>query len=244
VFFYDQAMKQPLGDLGDFVRAKRPRKLPVVLTPVEIRELLDQLTGLQWLMASMLYGTGMRLMECVRLRVKDVDFGYQQIVIRDGKGEKDRVVPLPGKLIEPLKPHLEQVRQLHRDDLSKGYGKVYLPGALSRKYPSAAEEWGWQYVFPSGRLSVDPRSGTVRRHHIHENGLQKAMKKAAMKARITKNVNCHALRHSFATHLLENGYDIRTVQQLLGHANVQTTMIYTHVAQKNIFGVKSPLDHQ
>ena len=242
VFFYDKALKKPLGELGDFVRAKRPRRLPVVLTSGEVQHLLEKLQGRHWLMASMLYGAGMRLMEAVRLRVQDIDFGYRQIVIRDGKGKKDRVVPLPARLAEPLEAHLDQVRQLHREDLEQGHGNVFLPGALARKYPNAAAEWRWQYVFPSGRLSVDPRSGQVRRHHIHENGLQKVVKKAAEQAGIPKKVNCHALRHSFATHLLEDGYDIRTVQELLGHADVSTTMIYTHVLNRGGRGVRSPLD--
>ena len=242
VFFFDQALNQPLGDMGGFVRAKRPKRLPVVLTQREVQKLLGEMNGRQRLMASLLYGTGMRLMDCVRLRVQDIDFEYRQIVIRDGKGKKDRVVPLPERMIEILKAHLKEVQELHRNDLENGGGEVYLPDALFRKYPSAAREWGWQYVFPSGRLSVDPRSGKVRRHHIHENGLQKAVKKATAQAEITKRVNCHALRHSFATHLLENGYDIRTVQELLGHADVSTTMIYTHVLNRGGQGVRSPLD--
>jgi len=242
VFFYGQALEQPLGDLGSFIRAKRPQRLPVVLTRGEVLRLLDQLEGAYRLMASLLYGTGMRLMECLRLRVKDVDFAYRQIVVRDGKGQKDRVTPLPDKLIEPLRAHLEQVQTLHEADLSQGNGEVFLPSALARKYPNAAREWGWQYVFPSGRLSVDPRSGAIRRHHLHENGLQKAVKQAATAARLTKPANCHALRHSFATHLLETGYDIRTVQELLGHSDVSTTMIYTHVLNRGGKGVVSPLD--
>lgn len=242
VFFYEQTLKKPLGDMGQFVRAKRPKRLPTVLTQSEVQRLLDQMQGRQLLMASLLYGTGMRLMDCVRLRVHNIDFEYRQIVIRDSKGQKDRVVPLPLKLAENLKMHLQEVYALHRNDLSQGLGRVYLPDALDRKYPNAASEWGWQYVFPSGRLSVDPRSGRVRRHHIHENGLQKAVKKASVKAGIHKKVNCHALRHSFATHLLQNGYDIRTVQELLGHADVSTTMIYTRVLNRGGRGVRSPLD--
>ncbi len=242
VFFYDKVLKQPLGDIGNFVRAKRPKRLPVVLTRSEVTKILEQMTGRQKLMASLLYGTGMRLMDCIRLRVQDIDFGYRQIVIRDGKGKKDRVVPLPERLVEDLKAHLELVHETHKSDLEKGLGETYLPDALDRKYPNAAKEWGWQYVFPSGRLSVDPRSGKTGRHHIHENGLQKAIKKAASQANMTKRVNCHALRHSFATHLLESGYDIRTVQELLGHADVSTTMIYTHVLNRGSKGVQSPLD--
>ncbi len=242
VFLYEHVLKQPLGDIGDFVRAKRPKKLPVVLAQGEVANLLEQMQGKHHLMASLLYGTGMRLMDCVRLRIQDVDFAYQQIVIRDGKGKKDRVVPLPKRLTEPLEIHLEEVHVLHQKDLLKGFGEVYLPDALARKFPDAAKEWGWQYVFPSGRFSVDPRSNKTRRHHIHENGLQKSVKKAAELAGLTKRVNCHCLRHSFATHLLENGYDIRTVQELLGHANVSTTMIYTHVLNRGGKGVQSPLD--
>ena len=242
VFFYDKVLKLPLGDIGTFVRAKRPRRLPVVLTRAEVAKVLEHMDGRQKLMASLLYGTGMRLMDCVRLRVQDIDFGYRQIVIRDGKGKKDRVVPLPDRLSGKLETHLREVRRLHDKDLEDGFGEVYLPGALERKYPNGAREWGWQYVFPSGRLSVDPRSGKTRRHHIHESGLQKAVKKAALAANITKRVNCHAFRHSFATHLLESGHDIRTVQELLGHADVSTTMIYTHVLNRGGKGIQSPLD--
>jgi len=241
-FFYGQALEQPLGDLGAFIRAKRPQRLPVVLTRGEVLKLLDGLEGTYRLMASLLYGTGMRLMECLRLRVKDVDFAYRQIVVRDGKGQKDRVTPLPERLIEPLRAHLERAKALHEADLQQGNGEVFLPFALDRKYPNAAREWGWQYVFPSGRLAVDPRSGAIRRHHLHENGLQKAVKRAATVAGLAKPANCHALRHSFATHLLETGHDIRTVQELLGHSDVSTTMIYTHVLNRGGQGVVSPLD--
>ena len=210
-------------DIGAFVRAKRPRRLPTVLTHGEVALLLQKLSGTQRLMAALMYGTGMRLMECSRLRVQDVDFGYGQITVRNAKGGKDRAVPLPEKAVEPLREHLLRVRELHQSDLAQGYGEVYLPDALSRKYPNAAKEWRWQYVFPSGRISADPRSGVLRRHHLHENGLQKAVKLAAELAGITKRVGTHTLRHSFATHLLQAGYDIRTVQELLGHADVSTT---------------------
>lgn len=235
-------MNQAVGDLGEFVRAKRPRKLPVVLSRKEMSLLLARLNGIHYLMASLLYGTGMRLMECVRLRVQDIEFDLNMIVVRDGKGKKDRVVPLPQLLKRPLEVHLIEVRDLHRKDLENGFGEVFLPDALARKYPSAPREWGWQYVFPSSRLSVDPRSGSSRRHHLHENGLQKAIKRAAIDAAIPKKINCHALRHSFATHLLESGQDIRTIQELLGHADVSTTMIYTHVLNRGGPGVISPLD--
>jgi integron integrase len=245
IFFFTQVLKREVGNLGNFVRAKRPRRLPVVLSRMEAGRLLvklEKISDLHHLMASLLYGTGMRLMECVRLRVQDIDFDQNQIVIRDGKGQKDRVVPLPRSLREALALHLDQTRRLHQEDLAQGLGEVFLPDALARKYPNAAREWLWQYVFPSGRLSQDPRSGETRRHHIHENGLQKSVKKAATAAAITKQVNCHALRHSFATHLLESGYDIRTIQELLGHADVSTTMIYTHVLNRGGGGVVSPLD--
>ena len=193
-------------------------------------------------MGALMYRTGMRLMECVRLRVQDVDFEYRQIIVRDGKGKKDRALPLPEKLTETLLVHLAKVRDLHGGDLQKGFEGIYLPYALARKYPNASREWRWQYVFPSGRLSVDPRSGRTRRHHIHESGIQKAVKKSAREAGLVKRVNSHCMRHSFATHLLEGGYDIRTVQELLGHADVSTTMIYTHVLNRGGKGVVSPLD--
>jgi integron integrase len=242
VFLYKQVLGRSLDELGDFVRAKRPKRLPVVLERSEVARLLRGIEGTQHLMAALLYGTGMRLMECVRLRVQDVDFQYHQIVVRDGKGQKDRVVPLPTRLEQSLREQLRLAGALHEQDLAQGYGEAFLPDALARKWPKAPKEWIWQYVFPSGRLSVDPRSGKTRRHHVHENGLQKAVKAAAQRAGIPKRVNCHCLRHSFATHLLESGYDIRTVQELLGHADVSTTMIYTHVLNRGGKGVRSPLD--
>ncbi len=242
VFLYREVLKRGDLDLGDFARAKRPRRLPTVLTHAEVTALLERLSGTQRLMASLLYGTGMRLMECVRLRVQDIDFGYGQITVRNAKGGKDRVVPLPERSTEALREHLARVRELHQGDLKESLGEVYLPDALARKFPNAAKDWRWQYCFPSGRLSTDPRSGALRRHHLHENGLQKAVNRAAREAGITKRVGTHCLRHSFATHLLQAGYDIRTVQELLGHSDVSTTMIYTHVLNRGGRGVQSPLD--
>ena len=241
VFLYREVLKRELS-LGEFARAKRPRRLPTVLTHGEVTALLEQLDGVQRLMASLLYGTGMRLMECTRLRVQDVDFGYRQILVRNAKGGKDRVVPLPERMVDGLKAHLVRVKNLHESDLAEGQGEVYLPEALARKYPSAAKDWRWQYVFPSGRLSADPRSGAVRRHHLHESALQKAVSAAARAAGVSKRVGTHRLRHSFATHVLQAGYDIRTVQELLGHSDVSTTMIYTHVLNRGGKGVQSPLD--
>ena len=242
VFFYRQVLNLPLDEMNDFARAKRPTRLPVVLTHQEVRSILEELKGVQWLMVSLLYGSGLRLMECIRLRVLDLDFDYQQIFVRNGKGHKDRVVPLPRKVAPELKAHLKKRQEMHEKDLSMGFGEVFLPDALSRKYPNAAKEWKWQYVFASAKISTDPRSGAVRRHHIHENTLQKSVKKATEKAKIIKKVNCHSFRHSFATHLLERGADIRTVQELLGHADVSTTMIYTHVLNRGGKGVVSPID--
>lgn len=242
VFFFKHVLGRELGELGDFARSKRPKRLPTVLSPEEVAALLSELEGVHYLMAALLYGTGMRLMECVRLRVQDLDFPYQQIHVRNGKGKKDRVVPLPRKLAQPLREQLATVKEYHEADLALGFGEVFLPDALGRKYPKAAKEWVWQYVFPSGRLSVDPRTRKQRRHHIDESSLQKMIKRAAQKVGITKRVSSHTLRHSFATHLLENGYDIRTVQELLGHADVSTTMIYTHVLNTPGVVVRSPLD--
>ena len=243
VFLYHQVLHLPAGEFAP-VRAKRPSRLPLVLSQGEVKRLLAALKpGTLSLMTHLLYGTGMRLMEGVRLRVKDVDFEQNQIVLRDGKGFKDRVTLLPESLKSELRRHLERVRLLHEQDLAAGVAGVYLPYALERKYPQAGHQWGWQYVFPSAHLSRDPRSGQSRRHHLDETSLQRAVKEAVRLAGITKPASCHSLRHSFATHLLEAGYDIRTVQELLGHASVETTQIYTHVMQRPGLGVKSPLDH-
>ena len=242
VFLFREVLKREDLDLGEFARAKRPRRLPTVLTHGEVTALLGQLEGTHRLMAALMYGTGMRLMECVRLRVQDIDFGYAQIAVRNAKGGKDRVVPLPDRVVETLRAHLARARELHRGDLKEGLGEVYLPDALARKFPNASKDWRWQYVFPSGRVSADPRSGALRRHHLHENALQKAVNRATRKAGIAKRVGTHTLHHSFATHLLQSGYDIRTVQELLGHADVSTTMIYTHVLNRGGKGVQSPLD--
>lgn len=242
LFLYREVLQIDLPLIDGVERAKRPQRIPVVLTSEEVKRVLAGLSGTHHLMASLLYGAGLRLMECVRLRVKDLDFDYRQIIVRDGKGEKDRRTIFPQPLMEPLRHHLAKIRLQHEEDVRLGCGSVYLPYALEHKYPNAATEWVWQYVFPAAKLSVDPRTGERRRHHASEDRLQKAVKRAIQEAGVEKRASCHTLRHSFATHLLEDGYDIRTIQELLGHADISTTMIYTHILNRGGRGVRSPLE--
>ena len=242
LFLYREVLGVDLPWLEKFTPAKKSKHLPVVLTKDEVKKILGHLKGTNWLIANLLYGAGLRLQEALRLRVKDLDFGFRQIVVRDGKGAKDRFTVLPTTLIEPLQGQLKTAEKLHEHDLRLGLGKVYMPFALSRKYSKAATEWGWQYVFPSKSLSTDPRSGAIARQHVSPSSLQKVFKEAVRKSRISKNASPHSLRHSFATHLLQDGYDIRTIQDLLGHKELTTTMIYTHVLNQNRLGVRSPAD--
>jgi integron integrase len=242
LFLYQMVLHLPVPELHDIVRARQPERLPVVLSRGEVSQVLARLTGAEWLMASMLYGCGLRVMECVELRVKDVLLERGEVVVRHGKGGKDRVTMLPVALRAPLQRHLRERRAIHEADLAKGRGTVALPDGLHRKYPRAPYEWGWQWVFPATRFYRDAATGQPRRHHLHETVLQKAVRRASVEARLPRAVTCHALRHSFATHLLEAGYDIRTIQELLGHRDVSTTMIYTHVLNRGGRGVRSPLD--
>jgi integron integrase len=244
LFLYKQVLNIELDDKINVVRAKKPQRVPIVMTKNEVAKVIAAMEGIQKLMAMLLYGSGLRLMECLRLRVKDIDFEMKQIVVRNRKGTKDRITVLADNAKPDLKAHLEKVKMLHEEDMAKGFGKVYLPNALERKYKRANRQWGWQYVFPSKSLSKDPRTGITRRHHVHETTLHKAVKRAVRLAAITKQASPHTFRHSFATHLLEDGYDIRTVQELLGHKDINTTMIYTHVLKKGGKAVRSPLDNQ
>jgi integron integrase len=243
LFLYQKVLEMPLDWLDDVVRARRPKRLPVVLSREEVSRLLGELQGVPQLIARLMYGTGMRLMETLRLRVKDVEIERRQIIVRAGKGDKDRHTVLPDSLVEILQQHLCKVKALHQADLTAGFGSASLPFALARKYPNADREWGWQYVFPSGKFSTARGDTVLRRHHLDEKNLQRTIRQAALRCHFEKPVSSHALRHCFATHLLEGGYDIRTIQELLGHNDVSTTMIYTHVLNRGGRGVRSPLDY-
>ncbi len=242
LFLYRYVIGRKIGDLGDVIHAHKPTHLPVVMTREEVKSVLANLLGDKWLMASLMYGTGLRLMECLRLRVQDIDFSRSQILVRDGKGAKDRMTVLPESLKEPLHDHLKRVKTIHEKDLAEGWGRVLLPDALDRKYPNASREWLWQWVFPQENRWVNSKTMEQGRHHTDESLVQKAVRDAVVKAGLTKRVTCHTFRHSFATDLLEGGYDIRTIQELLGHSDIKTTMIYTHVLNRGLAGVRSPVD--
>lgn len=242
LFLYRHILEQEIDDVGNLVRAQRPARLPVVMTRDEVTAVLGNLSGDKKLMASLMYGAGLRLMECLSLRVQDIDFARKEILVRNGKGEKDRVTMLPSSLVAPLQTHLKAVRNIHKQDLFEGWGCVVLPEAVERKYPNAAKEWGWQWIFPQERRWVNRKTKIQGRHHVDESLIQKAVHEAVIKAGLTKRASCHTFRHSFATHLLESGYDIRTIQELLGHSDVKTTMIYTHVLNRGPAGVRSPVD--
>ncbi len=243
LFLYRHVLNREIGELRDVIRARKPKHLPVVLTKDEVKTVIGNLKGDKWLMANLMYGAGLRLMECLHLRVQDIDFASNQITVRDGKGNKDRVTMLPNVLKQPLREHLKNVRKTHRQDLTEGYGRVYMPYALASKYPNAATEWGWQFVFPQDNRFINKTTGEQGRYHVHETTVQRTVKEAVRKTDITKRASSHTFRHSFATHLLADGYDIRTVQELLGHKDVKTTMIYTHVLNRGGKGVISPADN-
>jgi integron integrase len=242
LFLYRHVIGREVGALSDVIRARKPKRLPVVMSHSEVKAVLADLSGYKWLMASLMYGAGLRLMECLRLRVQDIDFSRNEILVRDGKGAKDRITMLPESRKSPLLNHLKQVRMVHEKDLADGWGRVLMPDALDRKYPNASKDWRWQWIFPQENRWENTKTGQQGRHHIHESIIQKAVAGAVRKSALTKHASCHTFRHSFATSLLEKGYDIRTIQELLGHKDVKTTMIYTHVLNRGGKGVKSPVD--